>query len=121
MASDRKALVRTLSPLGRQSTRMRGDAHTHSSSRAARSSSGQCAVGCIQKQQDKGGSGRRLETRHLEVEKNGRFFQAIRENERYFGQLFLILSLFERLIFDHNNDPVQPSLARARRGRMAGC
>jgi hypothetical protein len=36
---------------------------------------------------------RSLETSRLDVEeKSGRFFQAVRENERYFGQLFLILS-----------------------------
>lgn len=77
--------MRTLSPLGRQPTRIHGSglnvAHAHSSSRATGSLSGLCAGGCIQKQQDKGGPGRRLETSRLDVEeKSGGFFS--RQSER---------------------------------------
>lgn len=79
MASDRKAFMRTLSPLGRQPAGTHGDGlkdtHTHLGSRAAGSVSGLCAGGCIQKQQDKGGPGKRLGISCLDVEeKSGRIF-----------------------------------------------
>lgn len=66
-------------------------AHAHSSIGAAGRLSGPGAGGCIRKRQDKGSPGRRLETSRLDVEKSGRFFPG-KEKERFFGQLFLILS-----------------------------
>lgn len=104
--------MRPLSPLGRQPTRSHGDgldvAHAHSSSRAMGSLSGLCAGGIIQKQQHKGGPGRRLETSRLDVEeKSGGFFS--RQSERkIFRQLFLILSYLRG-----KDDSVQTSLANA--------